>query len=86
MYDEVIDLEQASALLHLGIDATRKLIDLGELPALRLNQKHTVLLREDVIEFIRTEGRRQAEERRKQATQTSAFSCRRQRPDLSKYE
>jgi len=59
-HEDTIGIEDAAVMLRLGLDATRELVDTGQLPALRLNQKHTVLLRE--------EGRRQAEQRRKAAT------------------
>ncbi len=62
---ETLGLEDAADMLRLGIEATRALVDQGELPAVRLNQKHTVILRDDLIGYIRDEGRRQAEERRK---------------------
>lgn len=62
---ETLNLEEAAALARLGVESMRDLIDAGEVPAVRLNQKHTVLLREDVIDFIRTKARQQAEERRR---------------------
>lgn len=52
-------------MLRLGLEAMKELVDKGEVPAVRLNQKHTVMLREDLIEFLRSEGRRQAAERKK---------------------
>jgi len=67
-HEDTIGIEDAAVMLRLGLDATRELVDTGQLPALRLNQKHTVLLREDVRDYIREEGRRQAEQRRKAAT------------------
>lgn len=65
--EDTIGIEDAATMLRLGLDATRELVDTGQLPALRLNQKHAVLLREVVLDYIREEGRRQAEERRKAA-------------------
>ncbi len=54
-------------MLRLGLEAMKELVDKGEVPAVRLNQKHTVMLREDLIDFLRSEGRRQAAERKKSA-------------------
>ncbi|WP_312705033.1 hypothetical protein [Stenotrophomonas lactitubi] len=68
--DETLGLDGAATLLRLGHEAMKDLIDRGEVPAVRLNQKHTVMLREDLIEFLRSEGRRQAAERKKSAIGT----------------
>ncbi len=54
-------------MMRLGLEAMKDLVDKGEVPAVRLNQKHTVMLREDLIDFLRSEGRRQAAERKKSA-------------------
>ncbi|MCF3477334.1 hypothetical protein GUK69_15235 [Stenotrophomonas maltophilia] len=62
--EETLGLDGAATLLRLGHEAMKDLIDRGEVPAVRLNQKHTVMLREDLIEFLRSEGRRQAAERK----------------------
>lgn len=64
---DTLDLEQAAKLMRLGQDATKDLIDKGELAALICNQKHVVLLRSVVLDYIAEEGRRQAEERRRKA-------------------
>lgn len=66
--EDTIGLEEAAGMLRLGIESTRELVDSGQLPAVRLNQKHTVMLRDDVLAYIREEGRRQAEQRRKAAS------------------
>lgn len=63
--DDTLGLEGAAKMLRLGLEAMKDLVDKGEVPAVRLNQKHTVMLREDLIEFLRLEGRRQAAERKK---------------------
>lgn len=42
----------------------RELVLMGEIPALSLNKKHLVLLREDVLEFIRAQSRIQQTARR----------------------
>ncbi|WP_152983865.1 hypothetical protein [Stenotrophomonas pavanii] len=65
--DDTLGLEGAAKMLRLGLEAMKDLVDKGEVPAVRLNQKHTVMLREDLIDFLRSEGRRQAAERRKSA-------------------
>lgn len=63
--DDTLGLEGAARMLRLGLEAMKELVDKGEVPAVRLNQKHTVMLREDLIAFLRSEGRRQAAERKK---------------------
>ena len=65
--DDTLGLEGAARMMRLGLEAMKDLVDKGEVPAVRLNQKHTVMLREDLIDFLRSEGRRQAAERRKSA-------------------
>lgn len=62
---DTLGLEDAARMLRLGLEAMKDLVDKGEVPAVRLNQKHTVMLREDLIDFLRLEGRRQAAERKK---------------------
>jgi hypothetical protein len=62
--DPTMDLEQAAAFMHLGYKAMKELVDSGEVPALSLNQKHTILLREDLITYVREQGRKQADKRR----------------------
>ncbi|HIE4139920.1 TPA: hypothetical protein ACXM5A_000336 [Stenotrophomonas maltophilia] len=65
--EDTLGLEGAARMLRLGLEAMKELVDKGEVPAVRLNQKHTVMLREDLIDFLRSEGRRQAAERKKSA-------------------
>ncbi|WP_313203700.1 hypothetical protein [Stenotrophomonas sp.] len=65
--DETLGIEGAARMMRLGLEAMKELVDKGEVPAVRLNQKHTVMLREDLIDFLRSEGRRQAAERKKSA-------------------
>jgi len=65
--DDTLGLDAAAKLLRLGLEAMKDQVDKGEVPAVRLNQKHTVMLREDLIDFLRSEGRRQAAERKKSA-------------------
>lgn len=84
MEPEVLTLEEAAALARCGVDCLRRYVDAGELPAAKLNQKHIVLLREDVINFIRTLGRKQAEERRR-ARDRRPRLVRTPKPNLDRY-
>lgn len=98
--DDTMGLEGAARMLRLGLEAMKDLVDKGEVPAVRLNQKHTVMLREDLIDFLRSEGRRQAAERKKSAigtqpaanspapgsTRRASKSRRTKLPDLRAYE
>lgn len=98
--DDTLGLEGAARMLRLGLEAMKELVDKGEVPAVRLNQKHTVMLREDLIDFLRSEGRRQAAERKKSAvgnraaanapesvrTRSASKSRRTKLPDLRAYE
>lgn len=65
--EDTLGLEGAARMMRLGLEAMKDLLDKGEVPAVRLNQKHTVMLREDLIDFLRAEGRRQAAQRKKSA-------------------
>jgi hypothetical protein len=65
--EDTLGLEGAARMMRLGLEAMKDLVDKGEVPAARLNQKHTVMLREDLIDFLRSEGHRQAAERKKSA-------------------
>ena len=62
--DPTMNLEQAADFMHLGYKAMKDLVDSGEVPALSLNQKHTILPREDLISYVREQGRKQADKRR----------------------
>lgn len=98
--DDTLGLEDAARMLRLGLEAMKDLVDRGDVPAVRLNQKHTVMLREDLIDFLRSEGRRQAAERKKSAigarpaantpeslpTRRSSKTRRTKLPDLRAYE
>lgn len=64
MNDETMGLEESAKLARVGLDCWTEVVNNGEVPAARLNQKHWVLLREDVIDFIRKRGREQARARR----------------------
>ncbi len=98
--DDTLGLEGAARMMRLGLEAMKDLVDKGEVPAVRLNQKHTVMLREDLIDFLRSEGRRQAAERKRSAigarpaanapdsgaTRRTSKSRRTKLPDLRAYE
>lgn len=87
-------------MMRLGLEAMKELVDKGEVPAVRLNQKHTVMLREDLIDFLRAEGRKQAAERKRSVigarpaanapasgpTRRASKSRRTKLPDLRAYE
>ncbi|WEN13669.1 hypothetical protein PY254_10465 [Rhodanobacter sp. AS-Z3] len=62
--DPTMDLQQAADFLHLGLKSMKELVDSGAVPALSLNQKHTILLRDDLIAYVREQGRAQAARRR----------------------
>lgn len=96
-----IGIDEAATILRCGVRAVQELVESGELPALELNQRHTVLLREDVIEYVRKRAREQAHERKLQharrkakpvvpsaAAATSRGPGRRRKalPDLTSYE
>lgn len=94
-----IGIEEAAALLRCGVRTVRTLIATGELPALQLSQRQWVLLRDDVLEFIRVRAHRQANarkaERARQHAKDSATPVvvprrsgrkRRPLPDLDRYE
>lgn len=93
-----INITEAAALLRCGFETAKALIDTGELPALQLNQRHWVLLREDVLDFIRVRARKQAMARKeahelKLARESAATAAPRKRgrkrrplPDLDALE
>jgi hypothetical protein len=94
---ETLGIEQAAELMRIGYEAMKHLIDIGEVPAVILNQRHAVLLRSDVLNYIHVQGRIQAEERRRLANRpkgrTFAPQVKARRgwhrkavPDLSHYE
>ncbi|WP_426269269.1 helix-turn-helix transcriptional regulator [Dyella kyungheensis] len=62
---ETLDLQEAADFLRLGYEAMKQLVTDGAVPALVLNRKHTVILRDELVSYVRVEGRRQAEERRR---------------------
>lgn len=98
--NDTLGLEDAARMMRLGLEAMKDLVDKGEVPAVRLNQKHTVMLREDLIDFLRSEGRKQAAERKRSAigarpaanapdsgsTRRTSKSSRTKLPDLRAYE
>lgn len=85
---EVLNLEEAARLMRLGLKAMKGLVDSGAVPATRLNQKHTAILREDLISYLRKEGQRQAAARAVGSSPKPRRSSRQRvpPPDLSRYE
>lgn len=77
--DETLSIEEAAALAKVGVDCMKTLVDTGEIFATRLNQKHCVLLREDVIDFLRRRAREQAKQRRDRHAGTNATTTPRSR-------
>lgn len=61
---EAMSLAEAASFIRIGVDALRALIFEGLVPALSLNQKHWVLLRSDLIDFVRATARQQQLHRR----------------------
>jgi excisionase family DNA binding protein len=59
-----IGIEEAAEIMRCGVEVVRKVIARGELPALQLTQRHWVLLRDDVIEYIRAQALTQAQARK----------------------
>jgi hypothetical protein len=74
--EEVLTIEEAAALARVGVECMRGLVDTGQVYAVRLNQKHCVLLREDVIDFIRQRARQQAKQRRDSTAPASTRTAR----------
>lgn len=81
---ETLSIEEAAALARVGVDTMKDMIDTGQIAAAVWNQKRTCLLREDVIDFIRMTGRKQAEERRKLRERKPRLG-RTPKPSLEKY-
>jgi hypothetical protein len=92
--EPTLDLQQAATFLHLGLESMKELVASGEVPALSCNQKHTIMLRDDLIAYVREQGRKQAEHRRNKrvlpdvvpAAPRTTRGRANSRPDLSRYE
>lgn len=96
--DDTMDLQEAAAFMKCGLRAMRELVDTGEVPALQINQKHTLLLRADLISYVHEQGRAQAAKRRARKAGTPTPShvpatpprhrrgSKSAKPDLSPYE
>lgn len=86
---DTLSLDEAAKMMRLGEDSMRELIVTGAVPAVSLNRKHCVLLREDVLAFLRATARQQADEKRGRiaaaldATPSSISRRGRKRIDLS---
>lgn len=94
VHDTALSLDEAAAFMRLGQKALVTLIDAGEIPAARLNQKHTAILRSDAIAYLHRIARVQQIERQKQvraANDDIAITAPRRKrgrtlPDLAPYE
>lgn len=85
--NETLSIEEAAKLARCGVDCMRKLIQAGQVPAASFNSKHMVLLREDVLELVRSTARRQQTARAKvRPVELPSRNTRRRTPDLSGYE
>jgi hypothetical protein len=76
--DQTLGISDTAQVLRLGEDAVRELILLGHLRALSLNRKHWVLLKSDVLEYVRKAARTQQLERQARFAQIN--SCATQPP------
>lgn len=89
---ETLDLKEAARLLRAGYETTKELVESGAIPAVCLNQKHTVILREEVLAYVRDEGRRQAAIRKAKSAPVKKVASVTTRgktsrlPDLAHYE
>lgn len=94
--DRPLSVTETAEYMQLGVEATRQLIDDGLIAAVRLNQKHCVVMKSTVVAFMHEQARTQTAARRAQhpGTPTSTLRAaakprrrgKQQRPDLSKYE
>lgn len=92
--DDTLDLQGAAAYLHIGFKAMKALVDTGEVAALSCNQKHCVMLKEDLREYVRNKGRsQQAARQRKQTVAVNQWAAeqplrkaKKAMPDLRNYE
>lgn len=85
---ETLSLKEAAAMLGIGLESMRGLIRDGAIPAVSLNHKHMVLLRSDVIAFVRDTARRQQEARLRQKEAGAVMASRSRRkapPSLAAY-
>jgi excisionase family DNA binding protein len=71
--DGTLTITEASEFLLLGEDSVRALIESGDLPALKLNPKHLLVLESNLLDFIRERVRAQTQTRRN-ALQHSTYS------------
>jgi excisionase family DNA binding protein len=89
MDDTTMSVKEAAEFMRLGDEALKQLIDDGRIEAVRLNQKHTVLLRSVVIQYLRDEGKKQALDRRARRERPMGRDRRPRRapaPNLDGYE
>jgi hypothetical protein len=62
--NDTLGIADAAAMMRLGVESLHELIVTGEIPAASLNRKHMVLLRADVLDYLRDLARRQQAERK----------------------
>lgn len=88
--DETLDLAEAARYMHIGHEAMRELFESGSIPAVSLNQKHVVFLRDDLRAYLADLARKQARERQSGIKPTEHVAApkrpRRFRPDLEAAE
>ena len=61
---DTLDIEEAAAVMKIGVDSMRELVVAGAIPALSHNPKHCVILRGDLLAYISTMARRQQAEKK----------------------
>lgn len=72
LQQETFNLREAATFAKLGYEAMKDLVDRGEVPAASCNQKHTVILREDLRDWLRDLAKDQAAKRREAAKKPPA--------------
>lgn len=93
-WPDTMGLEQAAEYLRLGRDATRELLDTGQLPGVSLNQKHLVFRRVALDAWLADLEVRQMQDRIQKLRAAEAANDpgqpaarpRTQKPDLARYE
>lgn len=66
MSTDTLDLKGIAELMNLGVDATRELIERGEVPVVSHNQKHTCAVRDQILDYLRETAVEQAAERKRE--------------------
>lgn len=68
----VLTVEEAAEVAKVGVDCMKALIDTGQLPAVRLNQKHCVVLEDHLMRFLDERAITQSKDRKRKHAQTPA--------------